>query len=190
MSIFVRGLLSSYLLAIFVNQVLAGGPIPPNSPEFFETRIRPILANNCYGCHTNSKLGGLRVDSRDALLQGGSSGPSVVPGNPEKSLLIAAVQQSGELKMPKGSKLKAEDVEDLTAWVKAGAVWPASAKPVITTSKEYTISPEQRAFWSYQPLHPTPVPEVAGCELGKISHRSLRPRPPRKGAPEAGSACR
>src|SRR4051794_24402837 len=167
MSTFVRSLLSSYLLVISVNQVLAGGPIPPNSPEFFETRIRPILANNCYGCHTNSKLGGLRVDSRDALLQGGSSGPSIVPGNAEKSLLIAAVQQSGELKMPKGSKLKTEDLEDLTAWVKAGAVWPGSAKPVITSSKEYTISPEQRAFWSYQPLHPTSVPEVQDASWAK-----------------------
>src|SRR5689334_22174229 len=98
MSIFVRSLLSSSLLVICVIQLSAGGPIPPNSPEFFESRIRPILANNCYGCHTNSKLGGLRVDSREALLQGGSSGPSILPGNVEKSLLIAAVLQSGELK--------------------------------------------------------------------------------------------
>src|SRR3954447_616112 len=128
MSTFVRSLLSSYLLVISVNQVLAGGPIPPNSPEFFETRIRPILANNCYGCHTNSKLGGLRVDSREALLTGGASGPSITPGDPDKSLLIKAVLQTGELKMPKGSKLKKEDVDDLVAWVKAGAVWPDSPK--------------------------------------------------------------
>src|SRR3982751_3846566 len=121
MSIFVRSLLSSFLLVISVNQLLGGGPIPPNSPEFFESRIRPILANNCYGCHTNSKLGGLRVDSREALLQGGMSGTSLVPGDPDKSLIVKAVLQMGELKMPKGGKLKQSDIDDLVAWVKAGA---------------------------------------------------------------------
>src|SRR4051794_40360117 len=111
MSVFTRSVLSLSVPLLFLNQVFAAGPLPPNSPEFFETRVRPILANNCYGCHTNSKLGGLRVDSREALLQGGSSGPSIVPGSPEKSLLVSAVVQSGELKMPKGSKLKTEDIE-------------------------------------------------------------------------------
>src|SRR5690242_3684620 len=87
---------------------LAAAPMEPSSPEYFESRVRPILANNCYGCHTNSKLGGLRVDSREALLTGGASGPSITPGDPDKSLLIKAVLQTGELKMPKGSKLKKE----------------------------------------------------------------------------------
>src|SRR3954454_12275422 len=96
---------------------LAAAPMEPSSPEYFESRIRPILANNCYGCHTNSKLGGLRVDSREALLQGGATGASLVPGSPEKSLLIAAVLQTGDLKMPKGGKLKKDDIDDLTAWV-------------------------------------------------------------------------
>ena len=61
-----------------------------------------MLANNCYACHTNSEMGGLRVDSREALLKGGKTGPAVMPGDPEKSLLIQAVRQTGELKMPKG----------------------------------------------------------------------------------------
>src|SRR5438270_13471524 len=85
---------------------LSGAPIPPASPEFFESRIRPILANNCYGCHTNSKLGGLRVDSRAALLQGGTNGPSLVPGGPEKSLLIKAVFLTSDLKMTNCGRLK------------------------------------------------------------------------------------
>src|SRR5260370_28271423 len=100
---------------------LAGAPVPAGSPEFFENRIRPILANNCYGCHTNSKLGGLRLDSREAMLTGGSSGSALVPGDPEKSLLIKAVIQNSDLKMPKGGKLKQAEIDDLTAWVKAGA---------------------------------------------------------------------
>ena len=77
--------------------VLAAMPLraasQPESPEFFETRIRPILANSCYGCHAASHLGGLRVDSREALLKGGATGPALIAGDPEKSLLIVAVRQ-------------------------------------------------------------------------------------------------
>src|SRR5882724_3036997 len=138
-------------LLVYFTMSLQGAPAPASSPEFFESRIRPILANNCYGCHTGSKLGGLRVDSREALLQGGASGPSLVPGDPDKSLLIKAVLQSGEIKMPKGGKLKPEDIDDLAAWVKAGAPWPDAAKPAVTSKTgEYTITREQRAFWSFQ----------------------------------------
>jgi mono/diheme cytochrome c family protein len=143
--------------------VLGAAPVPASSPEFFETRIRPLLAGNCYGCHTQSALGGLRVDSREALLKGGASGPALAPGEPEKSLLIRSVQQTGEIKMPKGGKLKPEQVEDLVAWVKAGAEWPVSAKPPVVSKKdgEYVITPEQRAFWSFQPLHKTALPTVS-----------------------------
>jgi len=148
---------------------LQGAPAPASFPEFFESRIRPILANNCYGCHTSSKLGGLRVDSREALLTGGASGPALKPGEPDKSLLIQAVLQTGELKMPKGSKLKKDEIDDLAAWVKAGAEWPATnAKPVeVTKGSEYVIRPEQRAFWSFQPLHATPPPTVQNSTWAK-----------------------
>src|SRR5580700_2968351 len=98
-----------------------------DSPEFFETKIRPILANNCYNCHAASALGGLRLDSRDALLKGGARGTAIVAGDPDKSLLIQAVRQTDEkLKMPMGGKLKDSEIADLAAWVKAGAVWPAT----------------------------------------------------------------
>ncbi|MGH9782698.1 MAG: c-type cytochrome domain-containing protein, partial [Terriglobia bacterium] len=75
--------------------------------EFFEARIRPVLVNNCYSCHTGNKLGGLRVDSRSALLEGGKSGGAIVPGKPDASLLIQAVMQTdAKLKMPMaGGKL-------------------------------------------------------------------------------------
>src|SRR5215472_1406804 len=93
-------------------------------PEFFESKIRPILANNCYACHTNSQMGGLRVDSREALLKGGKSGPAITPGDPDKSVLVRAVRQTGDLKMPQGGKLKAEEIETLVEWIRAGASWP------------------------------------------------------------------
>src|SRR5581483_2349439 len=89
--------------------------------EFFETRIRPILANNCYACHTDNKLGGLRVDSRVGLLTGGKHGPAIVPGRPDESLLIKAVSQTDpDLKMPQGgNKLKDNEIADLRYWIQA-----------------------------------------------------------------------
>src|SRR5271154_4712462 len=133
------------------------------SPDFFELKIRPVLATNCYACHTNSALGGLRLDSREAMLKGGKRGPSITPGDAEQSLLIQAVRQTDEnLKMPQGGKLKDSEIADLVAWVKAGAVWPVSAAPLTTSTKsgKYVIAPERRAFWSLQPLKDTPPPAV------------------------------
>src|SRR5271170_4817845 len=92
--------------------------------DFFENKVRPVLAENCYDCHTTAEMGGLRVDSRERLLQGGKSGPALMPGDPDKSLLIQAVRQTGDLKMPKGGKLKPAEVQALTEWVKTGASWP------------------------------------------------------------------
>src|SRR5262245_47089817 len=124
------------------------------SPEYFESKIRPIFVGNCSGCHTSSALGDLRVDSREALVKGGSRGPAIVPGEPEKSLLITAVKQTDpDLKMPQGGRLKPDDVALLETWIKAGAVWPAApAVSAAPTTGKYTIAPERRTFWSYQPL--------------------------------------
>src|SRR5579863_7639812 len=116
---------------------LSAQTINAGSPEFFENKIRPILANNCFGCHTNSQLGGLRLDTLDAMKKGGKRGPSIVPGDPDKSLLIVAVRQTDPaLKMPYGSKLKASEIADLEEWVKGGAAWPASTASAVTTSKD------------------------------------------------------
>ena len=128
--------------------------------DLFENRVRPILANNCYACHTESRLGGLRVDSRAELLKGGSSGPALVPGDAEKSLLIRAVRQTdGKLRMPQGGKLRAEEINALVEWVKSGAPWPETKAAPATESS--TLRPEQRAFWSFQPLRKTAIPQVS-----------------------------
>ena len=112
------------LVALFflLSLPLSAAPTPANL-EFFENKVRPLLATNCFPCHTNSMLGGLRLDSREGLLKGGGSGPAIVPGDPDKSLLIASVRQSGELKMPKGGKLKKEEAAVLEQWVKDGMNW-------------------------------------------------------------------
>jgi hypothetical protein len=72
--------------------------------DFFENNIRPILVNNCSSCHIDVTSGGLKLDSRESLLKGGGRGPAIVPGDPEKSLIVTAVHQTTALKMPKGGK--------------------------------------------------------------------------------------
>jgi len=101
---------------------------PGRASDDFEKHVRPLLVEKCQSCHGAEKAkGGLRLDSRAALLKGGDSGPAVAPGKPAESLLIQAVRQSGELKMPPKGKLKDSEIAHLEAWVKAGAVWPNSA---------------------------------------------------------------
>src|SRR5882757_11484940 len=121
--------------------------------EFFETRVRPVLANNCYACHTSSKLGGLQVDSRAALLQGGKSGPAIALRKAAaESLLIKAVNQTeARLKMPLGgAKLKDEEIADLARWIEMGAPWPESkqASAASAAGKTFVLTPEKRNFWS------------------------------------------
>ncbi len=129
--------------------------------DFFESRIRPVLATFCYECHTDSAKGGLRVDSREALLKGGNRGAAIVIGNPEESLLIIAVAHTHEsLRMPMGAaKLKEQEIADLAHWIKDGAVWPAKT----TVRTDYLIKPEHKTFWSFQPIRNPPVPNVKGA---------------------------
>ena len=131
--------------------------------DFFENNIRPILANNCYTCHGDSVSGGLRLDSKENLIKGGKDGPVVIPGSPEKSLLITAVHQTTSLKMPKGGKLTAQEVADLTEWVKRGAIYPKSAPGTVFSPslKSGIITDKQRAFWSFQPLKTVSIPQPA-----------------------------
>src|SRR3954454_23760306 len=139
---------------------LRAQPSPAASPDFFELNVRPVLAANCYSCHTNSQLGDLRVDSREALLKGGKRGPALKPGDPDASLLISAIKQTdADLKMPMGSKLKPAEIDDLVAWVKAGATGPKPPPPAPATDAngKYVIAPEQKQFWSLLPLK-TPAP--------------------------------
>ncbi len=144
-----------------VSAASTGGVVGVASPagDFFESRVRPVFANNCYACHTAAAMSGLRLDSLAALLKGGNSGPAIVPGDPDKSLLIQAVKQTGELKMPKGGHLKPEEITVLVDWVKMGAPWPNSATaPAIPAGP--TITPEQKNFWSFKPIHEPAVPSV------------------------------
>src|SRR5262245_20729597 len=125
--------------------------------RFFETKVRPVLADNCYRCHGPKKQNnGLRLDSRAALRAGGDSGPAIVPGEPAKSLLIRAINHEGP-EMPPKTKLKPEEIENLTTWVKMGAPWPADA-PVIGSRGKFTD--QDRKFWAFQPVAHPQLPRV------------------------------
>ena len=92
--------------------------------KFFEQNVRPLLAEKCYSCHaTKKQKGGLRLDSIEAILKGGASGPAVVPGKPEESLLVFAINYAGP-EMPPNGKLVPEQVAVLTRWIASGAAWP------------------------------------------------------------------
>jgi hypothetical protein len=154
--------------------------------EFFEKKVRPVLIKNCYTCHsanTNAK-GGLRVDDRGGLLRGGSSGPAVVPGNPEKSLLIQAVSHTGDVSsMPPRKHLTTEELADLSRWIKEGAAWPKSELAVSKANPTYDKL--RREHWAWQPLRQAPPPPVKDASwprgdldryiLAKLEENGLRP---------------
>ena len=132
--------------------------------EFFEARIRPLLAEHCYTCHTETKMGGLRLDAREHLLNGGGRGPAIVPGDTDASLLLKAVSHTDDsLKMPPTQKLGDEQITHLRKWIADGAPWPEnkSAAAPAEDGEEYVIRPEFRAFWSFQPVRKPSLPEVA-----------------------------
>src|SRR2546423_795117 len=131
--------------------------------DFFEKKIRTLLAERCYECHSaeSKKLkGGLRLDSRDGVLKGGDSGPVVLPGKPEKSLLIKAVRFTDEdLQMPPHHKLAADQIADLEKWVKLGVpdsrLVPAGGLPLPGIDIV-----QGRKFWSFQPIQKPSPPAV------------------------------
>ena len=98
-----------------------------DGPAFFETNIRPILVRQCLGCHSAASqpvMGGLRLDTREAAIMGGSRGAAIVPGKAADSLLLKAVRHTaGALRMPPGPKMKDADVALLATWVEMGAPW-------------------------------------------------------------------
>jgi cytochrome c553 len=135
--------------------------------EFFETRIRPLLVESCFDCHTADEKGGLRLDSRQAILEGGDSGPAITPGDPESSLIIKAVRHAeGVSKMPRsGQKLSDGQVAVLAEWIKMGAPWPAgprmSTVPAAPAgNSDRPIDPSLRSFWSFQPIAKPDPPAV------------------------------
>jgi hypothetical protein len=137
--------------------------ISPEDETLFESKVRPILANHCLTCHGPKKQeSGLRLDSRQALLEGGDSGQrAVVPGDPQRSLLIQAVRHEGDYHMPPRGKLPDEAIAALTEWVQRGAPWPASSQAATAPLSAAALVEEQRrSHWAYQPVRRPDLPPV------------------------------
>jgi cytochrome c553 len=133
----------------------------PEQIEFFEKSIRPLLLTHCSECHGEGRAkGGLSLTSGDAIRRGGDSGPAVVSGKPDESLLIEAVGHRGDIKMPPKQKLADAEIAALRRWVEIGAPWPAENADPKAASAPFTITPEQRDFWSFQPVRGAPAPVV------------------------------
>lgn len=135
--------------------------------NLFETKVRPLLAQECYACHTKAKVAGLRLDSREDMLKGGVSGPAIVAGNPDASLLVKALRHQGDLQMPKGRKLKSEQIEAVVQWVRLGAPWPEAKVAKAPTGDKFSLTPEQRSFWAFQPLKKAALPAVKDTRAAK-----------------------
>lgn len=155
---------------------------------FFEKQVRPILAEKCQACHGPDKQKGeLRLDSRGAVLAGGRTGPAVVPGRPDDSLLIDAVNYGEIVQMPPKSKLKASEIAALTRWVASGAPWPGGEVASLPL-KVKTFDLGQRAeHWSFQALRrvePPPVNDASWPKtpvdrfvLARLEAKGLKPAP-------------
>ena len=158
------------LACMFCRDVAAAAPKETADAAFFENRIRPVLVDNCYECHSATAKevkGGLRVDSREALLKGGDTGPAVVPGDPTKSLLLRAVRHEEPDRTMPPKKLKLPDavIADLTTWVKQGAPFPSSF-----------AAPPEKLHWAFQPVRNPEVPVISRSVVGNQSSAGARHR--------------
>jgi Protein of unknown function (DUF1553)/Protein of unknown function (DUF1549)/Planctomycete cytochrome C len=179
----------------------------PAATEFFEKAVRPLLVERCQTCHGAEKSkGGLKLTNRVAILKGGDSGRAVVPGEPDESLLVRAVEYRDEPKMPPKKKLSDSQIAVLKKWIKTGAVWPrtgaetSSARVASPEDSELLLPPsqlagtsatftdQQRSFWAFQPVDDPPPPAVKDTArvrspvdafvLAKVEEQGLTPAPP------------
>ena len=178
------GCLAAWLVA---GSTAADAGPQPEGVAFFEQKIRPVLVKECYGCHSSSAKalkGGLRLDTRAGVLAGGDSGPAVVPGKPDESLLLDALRYDG-IEMPPKGKLPPGVVADFERWVRMGAPDPRDGSSALGTRPAGLDLAAGRRFWAYQPPRRHQAPEVSDSGwpineidpfiLAGLEARGLRP---------------
>ena len=162
-------LLAAILLSWSFGVDVARGEDAPTRPqlEFFEKKVRPLLVQHCYECHSvkSKKIqAGLVLDSRDGLLRGGDSGAALVPGDVDGSSLIEAVRYES-LEMPPKGKLPANDIATLEQWVGMGAPWPKEAAPTDNADRDvFDLEQRKSEFWVWQPVRSDAAPNVKNAE--------------------------
>ena len=191
-SFVIRHLLGASVFFITVR--LSAANLTPESAEFFEKKIRPVLVERCYKCHSAQaeKLkGGLYLDSREGILKGGDTSPAIVPGDPDKSLLVETIRyRNPDSQMPPKGKLPDNQIADLVEWVKMGAPWPKQVVTSAESPKKGTFDLEKRRHehWCWQPIQSQQPPSVKNETwstqpidrfiLAKLERANLEPAPP------------
>ncbi len=168
---------SSHLLVLcLATRVCAQSP--DSGVEFFEKKIRPVLAEKCYPCHSAKlarPMGGLRLDTRDGGRKGGDSGPAIAPGDPGHSALITAISyQSLNLKMPPTGKLSEEQIADFTEWIRMGAPDPRADEAPAPAKKGIDFA-TARKFWSFQPVKDTAGASIDSLIGARLKEQNLTP---------------
>jgi cytochrome c553 len=155
---------------------MAQGKTDPAQLEFFESRIRPVLVENCYECHGNGKKkGGIQLDRRDSVFK--AAAPLVVAGQPAQSKLLKAIRHETEFKMPPppAKKLSDQAIADIETWIKLGAAWPED--------KVKTVEIDPRKHWAFQPVKKPAIPDVKAANPidafidAKLQAKGIAPNP-------------
>ncbi len=148
-------------LLLLAQGVSAAPEADPEALRFFEMKIRPVLAENCFKCHSEKKQkGGLRLDNLGYMLEGGNEGPALVPGDSAKSHIFQSISYTDpEFEMPPDGKLPDDQIADIKRWIDMGAPWPA--KEVIAARKPGEFTAEERGWWSFQPLKKVSPPAIS-----------------------------
>lgn len=186
-----RSVIGAGLSALFLvssSSVLLAQPRGNEAEQlaFFEKKIRPVLVNQCYSCHSDeakSPRGGLLLDTRAGLLEGGDSGPGLIAGNPSRSLIVQAMRGSnGVSQMPPKEKLSADVIADFERWIRMGAFDPRTGD---NSKANVAFDPEKtKNHWAYQPIKSPAVPKTEGnwaatdidqFILAKLNDKGLKP---------------
>lgn len=153
------GIVATWFIYLTV-MVFCAEAAEPDDTAFFQERIEPVLKERCYGCHSgqDDKIkGGLRLDSRAAVLRGGESGPAVIPGKSSASLLIQAIRHEGGVAMPPGqAKLADKTIADFVKWVDTGIPRDGVSLPDDTMAGLI----DARKHWAFQPVKEVTPPQV------------------------------
>ena len=166
----------------------------PEQTEFFEKKIRPLLAAKCQKCHSaDTQVAGLDISTADGFTRGGESGNLINREKPEESRLLKVISYDENPKMPPTGKLKSDEIEALTTWVKMGAPWPgtttaaAPAKSWPKNSSVRSFTDDEKNWWAFQSMRDYAPPQVKDSKwvktpidnfvLAKLEEKGLKPAP-------------
>jgi cytochrome c551/c552 len=177
---------ATLLLAVIV-PVLAPAQPATGDAEFFEKKIRPVLAKSCVACHNSKvKTAGLDLSTLEGIAAGGQSGPLLVKGSPDSSNIWKVLSYDERLKMPPSGKLPSDQLEDVRKWILSGHALPAPATASQVRPKGPGITEEDKKFWAFRPMANPAPPSVKdtkwadsnpldGFVLAKLEAKGLRP---------------